>query len=640
MYVIGNACLAAPLTIRPERGDLPCIHFATHPGMSVSYPLRSGDTHASGQLLLPLPAKRIEFVNSTGDRHFVKSKYKQEGVRLYACAATQGINIYLSPYFPLNKCPVLHLLDQTDSPIDEMDSPIDEMDPPTDEMDSPMEPLQLLPQQSLKSRKGARLVLNSDNTGYPESNSPTSPGRGSWIDNIASTNTKDFLRAVTTREWSCPAVVLMPQEYKLRVGKMSVTELRSQLEKFWGRGGIPGATVEDDDQDMWLSTLMPQLKSSANSEIFGRWVNRECMKWFDFFIANDHTFGVVHAWFAAFTGVTRESLVEIAEFFTAQVQNPRRSSSQTSNDKRKKTGKKKRRRKEDQEDGASMAATSHLKFRMSFDVCTEGYDAAVDGIPSLPLDTKTTTNKQGVRVIKTSINNMFPRRIWDICANTVIPATWFCGPRCPLTRKTLVAPLGVKPVLHAKVADEDLTFTMTEANQKLWPIRLPRGVLLEDVRQEMIRLGVRYAWLDILCLRQQGHPALAKGLAPPVSEEIMEKLQQRRLEEWKVDVPLIGAIYTNPDTDSLYGGGPTVIFMSGLGRPSRVEECASEQQWLRAWELQETPVLSRSLIAGLPEEHDLQLNSEVCTYYYLKPRIFHVPHLRDIGITSVIARRV
>ena len=523
-----------------------------------------------------------------------------------------------------------------------------------------MEPLQRLPQQALISPTGARLVLCNDDAGYPDSTCPSSPGRGRWL---ASIDTKAFLQFGNYHHsdlpeqfptWRWPAVVLMPKEYEVRVGGMSISELRSQLEKFWGQGGIPGA-VEGGYQDMWVPAWAPDgtndpyqlswYSSSAarlDPAIFSCWVNRECAKWLNYFIANNHTFGVVHAWFAAFTGVTRESLVEIAEFFTdtAQVQNPRRSSSQTSNDKRKKTGKKKRRRKEDQEDGASMAATSHLKFRMSFDVCTEGYDAAVDGIPSLPLDTKTTTNKQGVRVIKTSINNMFPRRIWDICANTVIPATWFCGPRCPLTRKTLVAPLGVKPVLHAKVADEDLTFTMTEANQKLWPIRLPRGVLLEDVRQEMIRLGVRYAWLDILCLRQQGHPALAKGLAPPVSEEIMEKLQQRRLEEWKVDVPLIGAIYTNPDTDSLYGGGPTVIFMSGLGRPSRVEECASEQQWLRAWELQETPVLSRSLIAGLPEEHDLQLNSEVCTYYYLKPRIFHVPHLRDIGITSVIARRV
>ena len=54
----------------------------------------------------------------------------------------------------------------------------------------------------------------------------------------------------------------------------------------------------------------------------------------------------------------------------------------------------------------------------------EGYDEAVDGIPSLPLNT-TTTSLKGVQVIRDPIEKMYPRRIWDICANTVIPARWF-----------------------------------------------------------------------------------------------------------------------------------------------------------------------------------------------------------------------
>ena len=142
---------------------------------------------------------------------------------------------------------------------------------------------------------------------------------------------------------------------------------------------------------------------------------------------------------------------------------------------------------------------------------------------------------------------------------------------------------------------------MTEANQQLWPIPLPRGVLLEDVRGEMIRLGVRYAWLDVLCLRQQAQPALAKYLAIPTSREIVKRCEQRRLEEWKVDVPTIGAIY-NLNYNSLYGAGPIVIFMSGLGNPFRDEGWASERLWLkRAWTVQETPPLSECLIAGLPE---------------------------------------
>ena len=227
---------------------------------------------------------------------------------------------------------------------------------------------------------------------------------------------------------------------------------------------------------------------------------------------------------------------------------------------------------------------------------------------------------------------MYPRRIWDICANTVIPTTWFCGPPCPLTGRQEVDVLGVKPISHAWVADEDLSFILTEANQYLWPIPLPKGVLLEDVRGQMISLGVRYAWLDVLCLRQCAWTTLATGSTIPraPSTETAEKREQReqrryawldvlffrqraqrpqptlaverpeqrreqrRLEEWKVDLPTIGAIYSNLDEAGLYGGGLVVIFMSGFGRPFRDEGWNSERHWLnRAWSL---PLMS--LIAG------------------------------------------
>ena len=67
----------------------------------------------------------------------------------------------------------------------------------------------------------------------------------------------------------------------------------------------------------------------------------------------------------------------------------------------------------------------------------------------------------------------------------------------------------------------------------------PEGVVLEDIRGEMIRLGVRYAWLDVLCLRQKVQSTLAINLAIPVTE-VVERREQRRLEEWGVDVPTIG----------------------------------------------------------------------------------------------------
>ena len=244
---------------------------------------------------------------------------------------------------------------------------------------------------------------------------------------------------------------------------------------------------------------------------------------------------------------------------------------------------------------------------MSFDVCMEGYDKVIDGIPALHLPSTIITKKQGMQVINNKNHDMFPRRIWDICANTVIPATWFRGPPCPLTGSNIVGAVGVKPVSHAWAANEDLYFISTEANQHLWPIPLPRGVGLEDVRGEMIRLGIRYAWLDVLCLRQQVQAGLARPLANPATEEAMERCEQRRFQEWKVDVPTIGAIYENSNLGGFERGGPTVIFMNGLGRPFRGEGWASERHWLkRAWTLQEAPALNQCLIAGLPTGPDYQ----------------------------------
>ena len=460
--------------------------------------------------------------------------------------------------------------------------------------DPPKEPLQRLPQQPLIGPKGARLVLCNKNAGYPDHTDPSSPGRGRWVDDIASTDTTTFLQSCydyihnpwEIMFWPLPAVVLTPEEYKLRVGGMSVTELRTQLEKYWGQGGIPGAAADDDYQDMWVPAWAPEntddpydlswnlnidyekekKTSQLDPRIFSHWVNRECSQWLSYFIAKNHTFGVVHAWFAAFLSITLHSLVENA----------------------------------DPKLFADTKAISQLKFRMSFDVCTQGYDEVVNGIPSLPLNIEVTTNERGMQVIDKNIYNMFPRRIWDICANTVIPTTWFCGPDCPLFGNMPPVPLGVKPISHAWVANGDLTYIMTEANQEMWPIPLPMGVQLEDIRGEMIRLGVRYAWLDVLCLRQQFRPAFPKGLAIP-AREIVEKHNECREKEWEVDVPTIGAIYSNLAKYSFYNGGPIVIFMSGLGRPFRDEGWASERHWLRrAWTIQETPTLSQCLIAGLP----------------------------------------
>ncbi|KAK0463402.1 hypothetical protein IW261DRAFT_1525235 [Armillaria novae-zelandiae] len=91
----------------------------------------------------------------------------------------------------------------------------------------------------------------------------------------------------------------------------------------------------------------------------------------------------------------------------------------------------------------------------------------------------------------------------------------------------------------------------------------------------MLNLGVEYTWLDVLCLRQKGGTCDSERL---------------RVEEWKLDVPTIGAVY---------GGDRVVIYMSGLGRPLTLKEgdLQSDRCWFRrAWTVQE--VGRRRIIAG------------------------------------------
>ncbi|KAF8445258.1 hypothetical protein BGX38DRAFT_1076342, partial [Terfezia claveryi] len=121
------------------------------------------------------------------------------------------------------------------------------------------------------------------------------------------------------------------------------------------------------------------------------------------------------------------------------------------------------------------------------------------------------------------------RRVWDIRANRVIPWTD--------SLKSIV------PISHSWVAPEDIEYLSTSVNHYLWPVPLPRGVQLEDIRKELIQYNIWYAWLDVLCIRQKAGPQL-----PP-----------HRVKECEVDLRLIG---------NLYMLSPIVfVYLSGLGRP-------------------------------------------------------------------------
>ncbi|RPB29901.1 hypothetical protein L211DRAFT_769694, partial [Terfezia boudieri ATCC MYA-4762] len=125
------------------------------------------------------------------------------------------------------------------------------------------------------------------------------------------------------------------------------------------------------------------------------------------------------------------------------------------------------------------------------------------------------------------------RRVWDVRANRVIPWTD--------SLKSIV------PISHSWVAPEDIEYHYTSVNHYLWPVPLPRGVQVEDIREELIQHKIWCAWLDVLCIRQEAWPQL-------------EPARLQNLEaEMRIDLPLIGNIYML---------SPKVfVYLNGLGRP-------------------------------------------------------------------------
>ncbi len=154
-----------------------------------------------------------------------------------------------------------------------------------------------------------------------------------------------------------------------------------------------------------------------------------------------------------------------------------------------------------------------------------------------------------------------PRRTWDLYSNRVVP-WWSCRLRdCPPV-KYRERP---SPISHAWVDEVDRVDILTPINGHEWPVPIPKGANLDLIRIEMLNLGVEYTWLDVLCLRQRGGPR-----------------EDLRVEEWKLDVPTIGAIY--------HADAAVVCYLSGLGLPLSLKEgdLESDRCWFRrAWTVQE-----------------------------------------------------
>ncbi|PBK62233.1 hypothetical protein ARMSODRAFT_842343, partial [Armillaria solidipes] len=170
-----------------------------------------------------------------------------------------------------------------------------------------------------------------------------------------------------------------------------------------------------------------------------------------------------------------------------------------------------------------------------------------------------------------------PRRVWDLYANRVVPY-W-------VARKH---PWGIS---HAWVDDGDRMNVMTPINGYEWPVPMPKDASLDLIRIEMLNsysksfhttyepFHTAYAWLDVLCLRQEG----GKG-------------EHLRLDEWKLDVPTIGWVYEEAEQ--------VVCYFNGLGRPLNLtlDDLESDRCWFRrAWTLQE--IVPNPFIGGTTRDN-------------------------------------
>lgn len=153
-----------------------------------------------------------------------------------------------------------------------------------------------------------------------------------------------------------------------------------------------------------------------------------------------------------------------------------------------------------------------------------------------------------------------PRRVWDLLSNRVLP--FHVVPKSSKRR----FPQDVWTVSHSWVSPDARQLVWTPVNGRQWPVPIPQSTSLDHVRVELLNLGIEYAWLDVLCIRQVGRP----------EDEAV------RDEELKLDIPTIGYVYSLQ--------WPCVTYFNGLGLPFDPSPLtlSSPQHWTnRVWTLQE-----------------------------------------------------
>ncbi|PBL00172.1 hypothetical protein ARMGADRAFT_955855 [Armillaria gallica] len=161
----------------------------------------------------------------------------------------------------------------------------------------------------------------------------------------------------------------------------------------------------------------------------------------------------------------------------------------------------------------------------------------------------------GNRIVNTRLP---PRRVWDLYSNRVVPY-WFMN---------LHSSESLRPISHAWVDENDRAVVWMPINGYEWPVPIPKDANLDLIRIEVLNLGLEYAWLDVLCLRQVG------GRREDLRVEAQSKVWRRG--------------WTTIDLHR---------FIHGHSIPATLGDLESDRSWFRrAWTLQE--VNGDRVIAG------------------------------------------
>lgn len=340
--------------------------------------------------------------------------------------------------------------------------------------------------------------------------------------------------------FECQSAVLSAEESDEPVGNLSLGELSDRIWDLWG-GMLPMAMTTCAVYTEWLT----------------------------YFIAQKHNFGVVHAWVGA---LRAHVICELYRRYTEASSYQERVLRKVS-----KPGLPPRKcalstpqAHIDNEDGEVLA----------------GIVAPVLGRKYKRLD--------GGHLIIAPESRRSARRVWDVCANRIIPMAWL-----PEEIPIVTWP-GLVHISHAWVAYHEIKFVLTNVNGRTWPVPLPGDVEVEDIRNDLLRQNVIYAWLDVLCLRQniEPKPGLLKELGTPYTPQEIAERKTIQDTEWLSDVPLIG--WTYRERNAL-----VLVYLNGLGRAavSPPEQAWKEERhWLRrAWTMQEVISLNRMVFQGFDE---------------------------------------